>query len=75
VQGTVRRFDEVRRSGSVYLDDGTVLEFGIQALHGSGLRLLRPGQRVRIRCDVDGAIDAITLATFPWPDEDVSGAG
>ncbi len=75
VQGTVRGFDEVSRSGSVYLDDGTVLEFGIQALRGSGLRLLRAGQRVRIRCDVYGAINAITLATFPFPDEGVSVGG
>jgi hypothetical protein len=67
VQGTVRGYDEVTRSGSVFLDDGTVLEFGAQALRGSGLRLLRPGQRVGISRDGQGAISAITLATFPLP--------
>jgi cold shock CspA family protein len=69
VQGTVRGYDEASRSGSVFLDDGTVLEFSAQALQGSGLRLLRPGQRVRIGCDDGGAITAITLATFPPLDD------
>jgi hypothetical protein len=69
MQATVRGYDEVSRSGSVYLDDGTVLEFGAEALHGSGLRLLRSGQRVRIGRDGQGAISAITLATFPFRDD------
>jgi 2-phospho-L-lactate guanylyltransferase len=64
VQGTVRGFDEATRSGSVFLDNGTVLEFSAQALQGSGLRLLRAGQRVRIGRDGGGAITAITLATL-----------
>jgi hypothetical protein len=71
MQGTVRSYDERSRSGSVYLDDGTVLEFAAPALRGSGLRLLRPGQRVRISRDGPGLISAITLATFPFPDEPV----
>jgi cold shock CspA family protein len=37
----------------VLLDDGVQLSFEASALEGSGLRLLRPGQRVRI--DVAGA--------------------
>jgi hypothetical protein len=65
MQATVRGYDEVNRSGSVFLDDGAVLEFGPRALRRSGLRLLRPGQRVRIARDADGAISAVTLATFP----------
>ena len=65
VQGTVRGYDEATRSGSVFLDNGAVLEFSAQALQGSGLRLLRAGQRVRIGRDGGGAITAITLATFP----------
>jgi 2-phospho-L-lactate guanylyltransferase len=32
----------------VLLDDGVELPFAAVALSGSGLRLLRPGQRVRI---------------------------
>jgi cold shock CspA family protein len=67
MQATVRGFDPATGSGSVFLDDGTVLGFGPAAFAGSGLRLLRPGQRVAIGCDPDGAIVALTLATFPLP--------
>jgi hypothetical protein len=67
MQATVRDYDEATRSGSVFLDDGTVLEFGREALRRSGLRLLRPGQRVRIARGEQGAISAVTLATFPLP--------
>jgi hypothetical protein len=67
MQATVRGFDPVTRSGSVFLDDGTVLGFGPAAFAGSGLRLLRQGQRVAIGCDPDGTIVSVTLATFPLP--------
>ena len=70
MQATVRSFDPVAGSGSVFLDDGTVAGFGSAAFAGSGLRLLRPGQRVAIRCDSGGAITGLTLATFP-----LAGAG
>jgi hypothetical protein len=49
----------------VFLDDGTVVGFGPAAFAGSGLRLLRPGQRVAIGRDPGGAITGLTLATFP----------
>jgi cold shock CspA family protein len=65
MQATVRNFDPAAGSGSVFLDDGTVVAFGLAAFAGSGLRLLRPGQRVAIRCDASGAITGLTLATFP----------
>ena len=65
MQATVRSFDPATRSGSVFLDDGTVTAFGPAAFAGSGLRLLRPGQRVTIGCDAGGAIIGLTLATFP----------
>ena len=65
MQATVRGYDPVTRSGSVFLDDGTVVAFGPAALAGSGLRLLRPGQRVTLGCDAGGAITGLTLATFP----------
>jgi hypothetical protein len=68
VQATVRSYDGGTRSGSVFTDDGTVLGFGADALAGSGLRLLRQGQRVRIRCDEAGRVTALTLATFPLAD-------
>ena len=67
MQATVRGYDPATRSGSVFLDDGTVVEFGPAALAGSGLRLLRPGQRVTLGRDAGGAIVALTLATFPLP--------
>jgi len=67
MQATVRGFDPATGSGSVFLDDGTVVGFGPAAFARSGLRLLRPGQRVAIGCDPDGAVVALTLATFPLP--------
>jgi cold shock CspA family protein len=72
MQATVRSFDPAAGSGSVFLDDGTVVGFGPAAFAGSGLRLLRPGQRVAIRCDPGGTITALTLATFPL---EAGGAG
>lgn len=48
MQATVSRFDDVTRGGAVLLDDGVELSFAEEALEGSELRLLRPGQRVRI---------------------------
>jgi hypothetical protein len=65
MQATVRGFDPATRSGSVFLDDGTVAVFGPHAFARSGLRLLRPGQRVAIARGPDGAIVSLTLATFP----------
>ena len=69
MQATVRSFDPATRAGSVYCDDGRVLEFGPGVFGASGLLLLRPGQRVALRCGGDGAITALTLATFPLPPE------
>lgn len=71
MQATVRSYDGSTRSGSVFTDDGTVLSFGPDALAASGLRLLRPGQRVRLRRDGDH-VTALTLATFPLPAEGLS---
>ena len=67
MQGTVRSYDAAARSGTVFLDDGSVLEFDAAALAGSPLRLLRPGQRVRLGLNPAGRIAVITLATFPLP--------
>ncbi|MEV0593970.1 hypothetical protein [Nonomuraea cavernae] len=66
MQATVRGFDEVTRSGTVFLDDGTVLPFGAPAFDAGPLRLLRSGQRVRLVV-TDGEITYITLSTFPVP--------
>ncbi len=48
MQATVSRYDATSGDGAVLLDDGVELIFDVQALDGSGLRLLRPGQRVRL---------------------------
>ena len=69
MQATVREFDRGSRSGSVFLDDGAVREFGPEVFAASGLRLLRRGQRVAIRCGPSGAITALALATLPLPPE------
>ncbi|GAA2265403.1 hypothetical protein GCM10010149_01820 [Nonomuraea roseoviolacea subsp. roseoviolacea] len=66
MQATVRTFDEVTRSGTVFLDDGTVLSFGTHAFDAGPLRLLRSGQRVRLAM-TDGEISYVTLSTFPVP--------
>jgi hypothetical protein len=67
VQATVRTFDAETRAGDVLLDDGSVTEFGAAAFDASGLRLLRVGQRVRLRVDAEGAVSFLTLATFRDP--------
>ena len=61
MQGTVREFSEETRSGSVVLDDGTVLPLSAQTFSGSRLRMLRAGQRVRLVTEGEG--DARTIST------------
>ena len=56
MQGTVSAYDAATRSGRVLLDDGKELGFAGTALDGTGLLLLRPGQRVRLE------------TTGTWPD-------
>jgi 2-phospho-L-lactate guanylyltransferase len=67
VQATVRNYDPVSRSGDLLLDDGSVLGFGADAFDASGLRLLRTGQRMKVRVDAEGAVAFLTLATFRDP--------
>lgn len=67
MQATVRQFDPHSRSGDVLLDDGSLKEFPASAFDASGLRLLRLGQRVRLKIDADGAITFLTIATLPDP--------
>ncbi|HEY7043428.1 MAG TPA: hypothetical protein VH419_07160, partial [Nocardioidaceae bacterium] len=62
-QGTVWAFDPDAQSGSVVLDDGTSLPFDARAFAVSGLRLLRPGQRVRVEVS-DGAVTGLTILTL-----------
>ncbi|MGW1720789.1 hypothetical protein [Streptomyces sp. NPDC002156] len=70
MQATAYTYDAETRSGSVLLDDGTPVPFDTPAFEAGGLRLLRPGQRVRI--ETEGAtgvagglrITLVTLQTF-----------
>jgi len=48
MQATVASFDPATGAGSVLLDDGVRLPFDAAVFRRSGLRLLRPGQRVRL---------------------------
>lgn len=54
MQATVSRFDAATGDGAVLLDDGRELPFPGTALAGTGLRLLRPGQRVRVELTDSG---------------------
>ena len=54
MQATVSAFDADRRDGRVLLDDGVELPFPADALAGTRLRLLRPGQRVRLETTGEG---------------------
>jgi cold shock CspA family protein len=67
MQATVSRYDDQTGAGTVLLDDGVELPFPAKALRGTELRLLRPGQRVRISTAGDGAarhVDALQILTL-----------
>ncbi|MET9775005.1 hypothetical protein ABZ023_12185 [Streptomyces sp. NPDC006367] len=64
MQATAYTYDPDSRSGQVLLDDGTPVPFDAAAFDAGGLRLLRPGQRVRIETEGDGADRRITLVTL-----------
>jgi cold shock CspA family protein len=64
VQATVYRYDPTTGSGSVLTDDGTVLPFELDALRLSGLRHLRPGQRLSVELAETGRISQLTLGTI-----------
>ena len=44
----MHRYHDENGSGSVLLDDGREIPFDVSVMDASGLRLLRPGQRVSI---------------------------
>lgn len=48
MQATVSRYDPVTGAGTCVLDDGTELDVAPGALSGSGLRHVRPGQRITV---------------------------
>ncbi|MGW2853279.1 hypothetical protein ACWDAZ_14950 [Streptomyces sp. NPDC001215] len=57
-------YDPETRTGQVLLDDGTPVPFDAPAFDAGGLRLLRPGQRVRIETQGEGEARRITLVTL-----------
>ncbi|MGA4896834.1 hypothetical protein ACPCAJ_02550 [Streptomyces griseoincarnatus] len=64
MQATAHTYDPDSRSGQVLLDDGTPVPFEAAAFDAGGLRLLRPGQRVRLETEGEGASLRITLVTL-----------
>jgi 2-phospho-L-lactate guanylyltransferase len=64
VQATVYRYDPDTGSGSVIGDDGVVRPFSVAALRRSGLRHLRPGQRLTVQQDADDRVTGLTLGTI-----------
>ncbi len=66
-QATALEHDPGARRGSVVLDDGTRLEYGAAAFDAGGLRLLRPGQRVRLVLDGPPHEPATTVLAVGLP--------
>ncbi|HSX97355.1 MAG TPA: hypothetical protein VLG91_08175 [Streptomyces sp.] len=64
MQATAYTYDPATRTGQVLLDDGTPVPFGTPAFDAGALRLLRPGQRVRIETEGEGETLRITLITL-----------
>ncbi|CAL9433203.1 hypothetical protein SUDANB145_02084 [Streptomyces sp. enrichment culture] len=67
MQATAYTYDPDSRCGQVLLDDGTPVPFDAAAFDAGGLRLLRPGQRVRIETEGSrgpGEGPRITLITL-----------
>jgi cold shock CspA family protein len=48
MQASVHRFDPATGAGSVLLDDGREVPFEPEVFEASGLRHVRPGQRVSV---------------------------
>jgi cold shock CspA family protein len=64
MQATAYTYDPETRTGQVLLDDGTPVPFDAPAFDKGGLRLLRPGQRVRIEVEGEDKARRITLITL-----------
>ncbi|GAB3999574.1 hypothetical protein GCM10029992_28740 [Glycomyces albus] len=63
MQGTVKSFNE-DASGEVVLDTGRRVPFDAAAFDASGLRFLRPGQRVQLDTDAEGAVVRVRIPTI-----------
>jgi len=62
VQATVSSFDASTRSGTVLRDDGRRVVFEADAV-ATAVRLLRPGQRVRLDVDAADRVTRVRLLT------------
>ncbi|HEX6400856.1 MAG TPA: hypothetical protein VF108_10375 [Actinomycetota bacterium] len=66
-QGTIKEFDDGSRTGSLLTDDRAEISIDADSLEGSGLLVLRIGQRVKFDTEErDGARIArrLRLVTF-----------
>jgi len=63
MQATVATFDPGTGGGTVLTDDGRRIPFDGAAFAAGGLRLLRPGQRVRLELTGDRVV-RVTIATL-----------
>lgn len=61
MQATVETYDPATASGSVLTDEGRRIGFGPTAIEGGHLRHVRPGQRVHIELDADGAVTGLRI--------------
>ena len=64
MQATVANFDPETGGGTVLTDDGRRVPFDAAAFAAGGLRLLRPGQRVKMDI-AGGRVVRVTIATLP----------
>lgn len=70
MQGTIARFEPETDSGasdligSALLDDGRQVDFDTAAFVASGLRLVRPGQRINLEIDASGHVTRIDIPTM-----------
>ena len=62
IPATVRSHDSGTGSGTLLLDDGSLLAYSAAAFEAGGLRLLRSGQRVVVQLEpADMAVSVVTL--------------
>lgn len=66
-QGTIRDFDEKDRTGTLLTDDRTEVAIDAVSLEGSGILMLRIGQRVKFETEErHGAAVARSLRIVTW---------
>jgi hypothetical protein len=63
VQATVHRFDAGAGSGELITDQGLLLPLDPAVFAASGLRLLRPGQRLSVELEGERVV-AVRLGTI-----------